>query len=57
MKTLNWNLGVFLIRIGYIIRRYQTQPNQISLRWIIGVFILKYAYKIRGQIPQRTWKK
>jgi hypothetical protein len=49
MKTLFWNLGIAIIRIGYIIRDKR--------KWItVGQFILGVGYKIRGEVPQRTWK-
>ena len=56
MKKLKWNVGIMIIRIGYIIRLYQTRPINCSFRWWIGRHILLIGYKIRGQIPQKTWK-
>ena len=44
MKTLKWNLGIFIIRIGYIIRDKCGKP------------IIRIGYKLRGDIPQKTWK-
>ena len=49
MKTLRWNLGIAIIRIGYIVRD----------RWkhlALGRFILSIGYGIRGEVPQKTWK-
>lgn len=55
MKTLNWNLGIALINIGYKIRKHQWKPKLFNLRWATGVQILKCGYKLRGEIPQKTW--
>ena len=49
MKILRWNLGIAIIRIGYIVRdRWHW--------WRIGVLILLIGYKLRGEVPQKTWK-
>ena len=58
MKTqkLKWNLGIIVIRLGYLIRKYQHEPKFYSLRWAVGVIILKYGYLLRGQTPYLTWK-
>lgn len=56
MKTLLWNLGIAIIRIGYIVRNNDFKPSRFSLRWHLGVLILKVGYLVRGNIPQRTWK-
>ena len=47
MKTIKWNIGIFIIRIGYRIRRKYLA---------IGKPIVKYGYKFRGDIPMKTWK-
>ena len=47
MKSIKWNIGIFIIRIGYLIRKHQ---------WNIGRFILRIGYNLRGEIPQKTWK-
>ena len=44
MKTTKWNLGIMIIRIGYLMRD----------KW--GKSFLNYGYKLRGKIPQKTWK-
>ena len=47
MKEINWNIGILIIRIGYL-----TRVNFPS----IGRFILRSGYKVRGEIPQKLWK-
>ena len=43
MKKLKWNIGIMIIKIGYVIRKY-------------GMGILKYGYQLRGEIPQKKWR-
>ncbi len=47
MKTIKWNIGIFIICIGYRIRR---------MYWVIGKSIVKFGYKFRNDIPMKTWK-
>lgn len=56
MKTLFWNLGIILIRLGYSIRKYQFEPVKFNFRWNTGVQILRFGYTLRGDIPMKTWK-
>ena len=58
MKTLKWNLGIFIIRIGYNIRGRKADANDKShwLKWHIGKWILKQGYNLRGNIPQKRLK-
>lgn len=49
MKTLKWNVGIAVIRVGYIVRD----------KWRIvriGRFILRIGYGIRGEVPMKTWR-
>lgn len=55
MKTLNWNLGILLIRFGYLIRKYDFQPKSFNFRWFFGREILKIGYSLRGEIPMKNW--
>lgn len=55
MKTINWNLGLAIIKIGYKIRKYDLQPKKFNFRWLAGVFILKLGYGLRGNVPQKNW--
>ena len=48
IKELRWNLGVPIIRVGYRVR---------SVSGGIGRLLLRYGYYLRGDIPQRTWKR
>ncbi|HEC36628.1 hypothetical protein LCGC14_1312360 [marine sediment metagenome] len=56
MKRIKWNIGIMIIRIGYLIRKYQKEPLKYSIRWEAGRIILKFGYLLRGEIPMRTWK-
>jgi hypothetical protein len=59
MKTLFWNIGILLIRLGYIVRdggkghTYNMQKS--NLRWHVGKTILGIGYWIRGEVPKRHW--
>jgi len=57
MKTLKWNIGIIIIKIGYSIRKYQKLPNKFNIRWEIGKIILRFGYTLRGEIPQKTWNE
>jgi hypothetical protein len=46
MRTFRWNIGVMLLRIGYLTRKHI---------WFLGVLILNIGYKIRGQVPMKHW--
>lgn len=56
MKTIKWNIGIFVIRIGYLSRLYDFKPLNFSIRWEIGKLILNLGYALRGDIPQKMWK-
>lgn len=57
MKTIKWNFGIAIIRIGYIARKHQWKPKHFSVRWLVGVFILKLGYALRGEVPMRRWSR
>ncbi len=44
MKKLKWNLGIMVIRVGYLLRDK------------IGKSLIEKGYKLRGKIPHGTWK-
>lgn len=55
VKALRWNIGIFIIRIGYLIR-YDHNPGKFSLRWFVGLWLVEFGYRLRGNVPQKTWK-
>ena len=57
MKTLNWNLGIIIIRIGYKIRGEQRSERTFKIHEAIGRAILQFGYWLRGEIPMKTWKR
>ena len=56
MKTLKWNIGIFIIRIGYIIRGHDGIYPPYNRRELIGREILRFGYWLRGEIPMKTWR-
>ena len=56
VKEVKWNIGIFIIRIGYLIRGVNATSEPYTTCQSIGVYILKNGYLLRGDIPQRTWK-
>jgi len=56
MKTLNWNSGVLIIRLGYHVRKHQEKPNYNSIRWAFGRIVLMFGYLLRGEIPMKRWE-
>lgn len=57
MKTLNWNLGLIVIRIGYKIRGANEINPPFKTHEAIGRRILQFGYWLRGEIPMKTWKR
>ena len=56
MKTLRWNIGIMVIRLGYKIRGGQQIDPPFKIHEKIGRVILIMGYSLRGAIPQKTWK-
>lgn len=53
-KTLKWNLGLLIIRLGYKLRGSicPDNPNYIEK---FGKFLVGYGHNFRGQIPMKTY--
>lgn len=45
MKTIRWNIGLMIIKLGYEARK---------LSWSLR-FLLTIGYFIRGEVPQKHW--
>lgn len=61
MKKLKWNIGIIVIRFGYLVRKYRSvkhpsSPPKFSIRWKVGKKVLGFGYWLRGEIPQKTWR-
>jgi len=55
IKTLNWNLGLLIIRIGYLIRGEKEINPPFKLHESVGRRVLQFGYWLRGQIPMKTF--
>lgn len=55
MKTLKWNIGIFIIRVGYKIRGAKEINPPYKMHEKIGRWILQFGYYLRGEIPKKTW--
>lgn len=56
MKEIKWNVGILIVRIGYIIRGTKGIEKPYTLKESIGAFVLRVGYSIRGQVPKKTWR-
>ena len=55
MKTLNWNIGLLIIRLGYKIRGSAGIDRPFKTHEAIGRRILQFGYWLRGETPMKTW--
>ena len=49
MKTLKWNIGLLIIRVGYKIRGQNEINPPFKKHEAIGRIILQFGYWLRGQ--------